>query len=142
MVPGTVCFSTVVERNGQFIREDFSEEHWNGPPENAVGFWQSLVPDDEKGKPKPLDTEALMEYFEQISDEGSGAQEKNRYVIALLLLQKRRLVVDDSRLDGDEEFLICSGKQGEGPFEIQNFKLPDEQVRLLQEELKGIISTS
>ncbi|MEZ6048443.1 MAG: hypothetical protein R3C11_23295 [Planctomycetaceae bacterium] len=142
LVPGSVCFSIVVERNGLFVREDYSEEAWQGLPENAVGFWQSVVPDLEKGKPKVLDTEALMQYFEQLSEEGSEAVDKNRYVIALMLLQKRRLVIDGSRQDGNEEYLICSGKQGEGPFEIKNFTLPEEEVKLMQEQLKGTLAAA
>ncbi|MAT14973.1 MAG: hypothetical protein CMJ46_06855 [Planctomyces sp.] len=140
--PGSVCFSVVMERQGQFVREDYSEKAWQGPPENAIGFWQSIVPGVEKGKPKVLDTETLMQYFEQLSEEGNEAVEKNRYVIALMLLQKRRLIMEDSRQDGIEEFLICSGKQGEGPFEIKNFTLPDEEVKLLQEQLRVSLSAA
>ncbi|QDU81839.1 hypothetical protein Pla110_35900 [Polystyrenella longa] len=140
--PGSVCFSVVVERQGVFVREDYSEQAWDGPPENAVGFWQSVVPDLERGKPKVLDAEALMQYFEQLSEEGNEAVEKNRYVIALMLLQKRRMTVEDSRRDGNEEFLICSGKQGEGPFEIKNFSLPEEEVRLMQDQLRASLAAA
>ncbi|MCA9040760.1 MAG: hypothetical protein KDA65_10465 [Planctomycetaceae bacterium] len=140
--PGSVCYSVVIERQGQFVREDYSEKAWQGPPENALGFWQSIVPNFDKGKPKVLDSEALMQYFEQLSEEGNEAAEKNRYVIALMLLQKRRLIIEDSRQDGEEEFLICSGKQGEGPFEIKNFALPEGEVKELQDQLRASLSAA
>ncbi|WP_155367853.1 hypothetical protein [Gimesia maris] len=32
-VPGELVHSVIVEKNGQLIRMDFSEEAWSGPPE-------------------------------------------------------------------------------------------------------------
>lgn len=137
LTAGSICFSAVLEKNGQFIREDYSEEGWNGPPEGAIGFWQSTVAASETDQHKILDADGLMQYFEQLSDEGNEAQEKTRYVLSLLLLKKRKLILDGSRQDGEMEFLICSGKKGEGPFEIRNYNLPDHEIQNLQAQLGG-----
>ena len=45
LVPGTLCYSVLVERNGVQERLDFSEEGWTGLPEGGVGCWKSLVPE-------------------------------------------------------------------------------------------------
>jgi len=137
LVAGSICYSAVFEKNGQFIREDYSEEGWSGPPEDAVGYWQSTVTAVKTDPNKVLDADGLMQYFEQMSDEGNEAQEKNRYVLSLLLLQKRKLILEGSRQDEEMEFLICSGKKGEGPFEVRNYNLPDEEIQQLQVQLGG-----
>ena len=88
-----------------------------------------------------------MRYFEQLS-EGLGTlqggqlaedadplQQKLRYVIALLLLQKRRLKLDGSRLEGEREVLEFTGARGEGRFEVPDCKLADEEIEGLQDQL-------
>ena len=92
LLSGSTCFSALVERDGQLVRLDYSQEGWTGPPEGTIGYWQSVVPEPDETKAKPLDTDALMRYFEQLSEDANPAQEKLRYVLSLLLLQKRRLL--------------------------------------------------
>ena len=135
LVPGSRCFSVLVEQEGQLVRIDYSESGWTGPPEAVVGFWQSVVPDDQETKAKPLDADALMRYFEQMAEEANPAQEKFLYVLALLLLQKRRLKIEGSRQEGDVECLQLIGSQGEGPFEVRDQHLSGEEIEQLQQNL-------
>lgn len=133
--PGLLCHSVVVEVNGELVRLDFSEEGWTGPPEGTLGHWTCLVPIPSETKAKPLDTDALMRYFEQLEEDGNPTQDKFRYVIALLLLQKRRLKLDGSQKDGEIEYLELSGARGEGPFLVRDQHLEDEEIAQLQSSL-------
>lgn len=137
LVPGTLCHSVVVERDGELIRLDFSEDGWTGPPDGSVGHWRCLAPEPAEPKPRVLDPEALMQYFEQLSEDGNPVQEKFRYVVALLLLQKRRLRLDGSRLDGEIEYLQVIGSHGEGPFEVREQPLQPDEIESLQRELSA-----
>lgn len=134
LAPGSVCHSVVIERDGQFVRLDYSPEAWQGPPDHAVGYWQSRVPE-----PKPvhrIDPDALLRYFEQLCEEQSPRQEVDRYVAALLLLKLKRLTLDDVRCDDDGEFLQLSGARGEGNFEVRRLDLSDTELAQLQQALK------
>ena len=137
LVPGTLCHSVVVERDDETIRLDFSEEGWTGPPEGPIGHWRCLVPEPAETKPRVIDPEELMRYFEQLSENGNPVQEKFRYVIALLLLQKRRLRLDGSRQDGEIEYLQLVGSHGEGPFEVRDQELEPNEVEILQRDLNA-----
>jgi hypothetical protein len=139
--PGTRCHSIVREVDGILVRFDYSEEGWAGPPEGTLGQWQCIVPDREQKGPRPLDTDALMRYFEQLDEDANPGQDKFRYVLALLLLQKRRLQLDGSRTDGETEILQLSGSQGEGPFDVPDQRLTDEEVAALQSDLNAHIET-
>ena len=133
--PGSRCHSVLVERDGQMYRLDFSEAGWKGPPEDAIGEWISVV-DDETPKPKTIDAESLMRYFEQLYEDANPAHDEIRYVLAVMLLQKRRLRLDGSRTDEDgEEFLQFVGSKGEGPYEIPDQQLTEEEILALQNSL-------
>lgn len=132
---GATCYSVVIDKDGELVRLDFSEEGWTGIPEGTVGQWKCVVPTPTQTKTQPLDTDALMRYFEQIDEDGNPAQDKFRYVIALLLLQKRRLKLEGSRKDGEIEYLELIGTRGEGPFLLRDQQLEDEEVTQLQNSL-------
>jgi len=133
--PGTKCYSVLVEQDGEMLRLDYAEEAWSGPPAGTVGQWKCEVPEPETEKVKPLDPDALMRYFEQLNEDSNPAQEKFRYVLALLLMQKKRLKLDDSRHDGEIEYLVFVGMQGEGTFEVRDQNLSDDEITQLQASL-------
>ena len=135
--PGSTCHSVLVERNGRFVRLDYSEAGWGGPPDGAVGHWRCRVPLQDDARPKPLDAEALLRYFEQLCEDANPAREKFAYVVSLLLLQKRKLRVEGSRLDGEIEYLQLVGAQGEGPFEVRDQLLTEEEIEQLQTALSA-----
>lgn len=135
LAPGGRCMSVVVERNGQLERLDFSLEGWTGPPADTVGQWQCVVPEPEARRTAVVDPEAMLRYFEQLVEDANAAQEKLAYVLALFLLQKRRVRLDGSRAEGDFQFLQLSGTRGEGPWEIRDQQLSGDEVGRLQTEL-------
>lgn len=135
LLPGTTCHSALVERNGELVRLDYSEEGWAGPPADSIGHWRSVVPEPSQMNVKPLDADALMRYFEQLSEDPNPTQERFRYVLALLLLQKRRLKIDGSRRDGDIEYLQLSGTRGEAPVEVRDHHLADDEIKQIQQAL-------
>ncbi len=133
--PGSVCHSVLVERDGELVRLDFSPEGWKGPPEGTVAHWLCRVPNEPEGKPKPVDAEELMQYFEQLMEDPNPAQEKLCYVLGLLLLQKKRLNLEGTREVDGVEYLELTGKMGEGPFLVRDQHLTDDEIRQLQKEL-------
>jgi len=145
--PNTVCVSVLVERAGELVRLDYCEADWPGPPRGVVGQWRCLVPEPESSGVRPLDPDGLMRYFEQLSERlgdlpdghltehADPTDQKLRYVLALLLLQKRRLKLDGSRLVGDREVLEFTGAGGEGQFDVPDCKLADDEIEGLQDQL-------
>ncbi len=141
LVPGAECYSILVEQEGELQRIDFSEKGWKGPPEGALGVWKCLVPRAAEVKHEPLDTTALMTCFEQLTEEASPAREGLRYILALLLVKKRRLRLEGSRLDGEDEFLQLAGAQGEGAYEVRDLNPGDEEVQQWQRELNVYLAS-
>lgn len=135
--PGSRCHSVLVERDGGFVRLDYSQEGWKGLPEGSVGHWLIDVPRSAVQKPKTLDTDALMRSFEQMCEDESPSNEKYRYLLSLLLLQKRKLQITGSRDEDGVTYLELSGLHGEGPWELRDQKLAESEIEQLQHELNA-----
>ncbi|MBD3676098.1 MAG: hypothetical protein HUJ26_21525 [Planctomycetaceae bacterium] len=141
LAPGERCHSVLIEEQGEVVRFDYSSEGWPGtPPEGFLAHWQTTIPEEEQSdQPQQLDGETLFEFFEQIIEDANPAQEKIKYVLALLLMQKKRLKLERSDVDGEQTFLRLSGSQGEGPFLIRDQQLSNDEIQQLQLELTATI---
>ena len=138
LAPGTTCYSVLVERDGKTVRLDYSSEHWSGAPDDAIGFWKSDIPEDvAPERRKPLEPHELMTLFEQLGDSPNPNQEKMRYVLALLLTRKRRLVMEDTWEDGEIPYLRFSGTHGEGTFDVRDQQLENDEIQQLQVQLEA-----
>ncbi len=135
LTPGSTCYSVLVMDDGKLARVDFNADSWSGPPDNAIAHWRSAVPDAKEETVNPLDPDYLFEYFERLSEDTSERDQKMRYVLALLLVRKRRLQIDGTRQDGDESFLEFSGTRGEGHFEVRDPELSEDEIEQLQVQL-------
>jgi hypothetical protein len=139
--PGTVVESVLIDRQGQFERLDYSPAGWTGMPEEAMARWRCRVPAPQRQSEAPLDPEALFSYFEQLVEDANPAHDKLRYVLALFLLQRRRLRLDGSLKDGDQELLELSGSRGEGPYRIADQQLAEAEIKQLQSEITQLVTS-
>jgi len=139
LVPGALCHSALIEQQGQLVRLDYLATAWPGTPQGAIADWTCRVPDSTEETRAPLDPESLFELFEQLHDEASPSRAQLTYVLALLLIQKKRLRIDDTLLDEDDDVLILSGSGGEGPFELRDQDLSDAEIETLQHELNSYL---
>lgn len=135
--PGSQCHSVLVEKNGELLRLDYSEAGWVAPPAGMLAHWRCEVPEPTTTAKKSLDVNDLMRQFEQLNEEASPAQDKFRYVLALLLVQRWRLRLEATKTIDDQEFLEVTGVRGEGTFLIPDQQLDDAEVQELQNAVFG-----
>jgi hypothetical protein len=126
-----------VEQDGELRRLDYSPEGWTHPPDGTIGYWRCTVPDTAARAKKPLDTATLFHFFESLGEDCNAAQERFRYVSALILLQKRRLRLEGSQDADGVTYLELVGSTGEGPFLLRDQKLPTEEIQTLEAELQA-----
>ncbi len=98
------------------------------------------VPVRDQPKRRVLDPDALLRHFEQLCEDANPAREKFRYVLALLLVQRRRLQIAKTRIDAEGTILELFGLQGEGPFEVRDQQLAEAEIGALQLELEASIT--
>jgi len=139
---GEYCWSVLQEKDGEVVRMDIAEEHWKGPPAEAIGHWKcQVVGIAEAGRPK-LDTDSLFDYFLQLNDSPNSVQQQYRYILALLLLRKRRLILEEVLELDDRPVMRLIGSAGEGPFDIPEEELTEEEVTRLQQQLFQVDRTA
>lgn len=135
--PGSLCHSILVEQAGELVRYDYSDEGWEPPPSGFVAHWRCVVPEATPPTKRVLDPNELLRQFEQLCEEANPAHDKFRYVLALLLVQRRRLNLDGIKSIDGQEFLELSGTRGEGPFLVLEQQLDDAEVQQLQQAIFG-----
>ncbi|MBL8810512.1 MAG: hypothetical protein JNM43_10080 [Planctomycetaceae bacterium] len=133
--PGEFCWSVLVEKDGQLQRQDIAEDAWEGPPTGAIGHWRCQVTGvAETSRPK-FDADSLFDYFLQLNDSPNIVQQQYRYVLALLLLRKRRLILEEVVTIDDRPTMRLVGSGGEGPFDVPEEELSEDQIDRLQQQL-------
>ena len=132
---GEWCWSVLVEKSGEVVRQDICEESWTGAPAGAIGYWRCLAGGvAEPTRPK-LTADSLFQSFLQLYESPNRVQQQYRYILALLLLRKRRLILEEVVEVDDRPTMRLSGSGGEGPFEIPEEELTEAEVERLQQQL-------
>lgn len=105
---GEWYYSVVSESGDDYARHDYSAESWNGPPENAIGWWKCRMPTANEKKLVLAPPEVLIDLLRQMEQFPTKA--KSRYLLALMLMRRKLLrpaskdaVVDTPAQESTEE---------------------------------------
>ena len=132
---GSECWSVLVEVDGKLVRKDYSLDTWSGPPEGVLGFWKCHVPAEDESAQKKIDANSLFDYFLQLCESPNNAEREYQYVLALLLLRKKRLILEETVEVDDQPVMRVIGSGGEGPFDVPECELSDQQIADFQQQL-------
>src|SRR3954452_11926966 len=91
LLPGEKVYSVLLLEEGKFVRKDFAVEAWQGPPAGAFSFWVNKVAAGESKRRPVVNDELLEDLFGQLEGQHEPAKLNIRYVLALLLMRRRRL---------------------------------------------------
>jgi hypothetical protein len=137
--PGEPYYTALLEADGQFVRQDYSAEAWTGPPANAFSFWSGRVPSAAEPKKLQFDDDMLLECFERLEGQAESSRVSFRYVVALLLMRRKRLKFEEARIENGQEVLVLRcGKSGT-THEVINPGMTDEQMTAVQEEVFKVL---
>jgi len=92
-------YSAVVEtQEDLFARQDFCPDCWN-PEHSYFSFWKTRVPQAQEPSrgPRFVDMERLLQLFQRLEENQEEQAQRFRYVLALVLMRKRRLRLLSSR---------------------------------------------
>src|SRR5260370_28908359 len=132
--PGDKFYSVLLEEGGNFLRQDYSSEAWQGPPQGSFCFWAGRIPVGEENQRAPIDDELLLDCLQRLEGETEPARVNFRYVVALLLMRRKRLKFEEARTDGDQEILALRWGRTRKVSRVLNRRLTEEQMTDVQEE--------
>jgi hypothetical protein len=137
--PGEKFYSVLLEESGRLVRQDFSSEAWQGPPHGSFGFWAGRIPVGEEDRRAPVNLEVLMDCLERLEGESEPARVNFRYIVALLLLRRKRLRFEHARMEGEQEVLLLQCVRTRNTYRVLNPGLSEEEMTAVQEEVFKVL---
>lgn len=138
---GEEYFAALVETEEGLARRDFCADYWQEQKPEVFCYWKTKLPHPDQKKQLFVDDEMLMAFFERLEAETEQERINFRFVLALVLMRKRRLKYDSSKVeDGKEIWRLRI--TGEKEFvEVVNLHLDEEQIEQLSSQLSQILQT-
>jgi hypothetical protein len=135
---GERFYTALLDEGDHFIRKDFSLEAWQGPPLGAFGFWTGRVPPPEDARKPRFDDELLEECFHRLEGQSEAGKVNFRYVVALLLIRRKRLKLEQTAMIEGEERMCVRSRDGE-KHQVINPRLTDEAMAQVQDEVFKVL---
>jgi len=137
---GEEYFAALVEIEGGLQRRDFCADYWQGQKPNVFCYWKTRLPHPDQKKQMFVDDEMLMTFFERLAEETEQERINFRFILTLILMRKRCLKYDSSRIEDGSEIwrlrIVGSDKQF---VEVINPHLDEEQIERLSSQLSQIL---
>ena len=133
--PGERYYSVLLEEGDKFVRKDYSMESWRGAPEGAFSFWMGRLAPPQSKRRQPIDDEMLFDCFGRLEGQLEPGRIRFRYVVALLLMRRRRLRFEQNQQDGPQEILHLRCTRSGARHLVVNPGLTDEELATVQEDV-------
>ena len=136
--PGEEFYSALVAEGAELRRHDYSNEAWQGPPPGTIGWWKSQIPDRRAGRSHWAPNDVLLQFFDELAEQPD--KQDMRYVLALLLVRRRVMRVEEERRDPQgREMLVLYCPRRDATYEVP--AVPPEPARVdeIQQELSRLL---
>jgi hypothetical protein len=137
---GERVYSVLKDEDGQFVRTDYAADAWPGPPAGAVAWWAGRVPEAGRAAKPVINDDLLVDCFEHLAGTTDPARQRFRYVVALLLMRRRRLKFEDVRqADGGTHVLVVRDAKSGARHEVADPRLSEEEIAAVQAEVFRVL---
>ena len=135
---GETFYSVLISEGAEVVRRDYCQESWDGPPENALGWWKCQLPESNAKKAHWAPHDVMLDYFERL--EGQAEQEDVRYILALLMARRRIVRVEETEHDDSgREVLVLFCPRTETEHRVPVVMPDEERARKIQDELVQLL---
>ena len=138
MAPGEWYFSALVPQGDGVRRHDYCLEAWKEPPADCLGWWKAQIPDRAATKKHWAPNDVMLHFFDELAE--VPGKEDMRYVLALLLVRRRVMRMEEERRghDGDEVMVLYCPRR-DATYEIPAVMPSPERVERIQAELAQLL---
>ncbi len=139
--PGEAYMAALRETPIGFERVDVAMEAWEQfPRADLIGFWRTIMPKGEVKKKLFVDDEVLCNLFERLADTTEPNKLSFRFVLGLILMRKRLIVYESSRIEDTRDLWTVRFKGKEEKMDLLNPKLDEQQVNDVSKQLGEILN--
>lgn len=137
--PGQPFYSALVERDDTFERLDYSAAAWPEVDKAAFfSYWKNKGGVAGAGKKPQVDFERLFAFFDSLEGAGEPRKRLFRYVLALVLVRRRRLRLDDMSRSEAGDRLVVFDRRHNRAVEIVAPEASREDLEQTQEKLNQL----
>jgi hypothetical protein len=80
-----------------------------------------------------------MDCLQRLDGESEPGRVNFRYVVALLLMRRKRLRFEEARTEGDQETLLLRCVRTRNTYRVLNPRLTEEEMTAVQEEVFKVL---
>ena len=138
--PGDRFHAVLLEQAGKLVRIDYGAEVWPGSPPNAIAHWSGRVSAADKPRKPVVNDEALLACFDRLKDSTDTDGMNFRYVVALLLMRRKRFRFEDVIRDSaGRDVLLLKDTKGGSVLQVTDPRLTDDQIATVQSEVFRVL---
>ena len=134
--PGEIFYSVLLPDGNSWKRLDYSAESWHGPPEGCIAWWRTQMPAAEQ-KRHWAPSEVMVRCLEELAERPDRSD--FRYVLALLMIRRRILRLEETRRENGTEILRVYCPLTDATYEIPAVVPPEERLQELEQELLSLL---
>ncbi|HON90153.1 MAG TPA: hypothetical protein PLT20_08520 [Sedimentisphaerales bacterium] len=137
--PGEEYYGALVETEEGLVRRDFSNEYWERERPHVYCFWKTKLAAPNEKRKLFISDDMLMAFFERLANETEAEKVNFRFVLALVLMRKRRLKYDSTKSEGGREIWRLKVSGDKDLVEVVNPHLSEEQIEQLTSQIGQIL---
>ncbi len=138
LVPGESFYSVLKAEGADLQRYDYAADAWQGPPEDAIGWWKSQIPDSSSQRKHWAPNDVMLQFFDELAEQPD--KQDMRYVLALLLVRRRVMRLEESEVDEDRrEIVVLYCPRRETTYRIPATVPQQSRAEEIQEELAQLL---
>lgn len=136
--PGEEYYSVLVVEGADLKRYDYAADAWPGPPETALGWWKSRLPQRNANRKHWAPNDVMLDFWDQLA--GQADKQDMRYVLTLLLVRRRVFRLEEEQRDpGGLETLVVHCPRRDATYEVPAVMPPPQRIEQIQEELAALL---
>jgi hypothetical protein len=136
---GEKVYSLLRDEAGQFVRTDYAADAWSGPSPGAVAWWAARIPEAGRLTKPTINDDVLVDCFEHLADTPDPARQKFRYVVALLLMRRKRFKFEDARKRDERESLVVRDVRSGRRYEFDDPQLTEPEMDAVRDEVFRVL---
>ncbi len=130
---GQDYYAALVDTPEGLERQDFSLEYWNEHQPIVYCFWKTRRTPEAEKKKLFVDDDMLVSFFERLADETDPDKLNFRFVLTLVLMRKRLLRYESSKIENGAEIWSLKMRGKDELQKVVNPQLDEDKI----EELSG-----
>jgi hypothetical protein len=133
-----VFYSVLQSEGSEVVRRDYCEEAWTEPPKDVIGWWKSQMPSPNANKMHWAPNDVMLHYFQKLEDDTAKADV--RYILALLLIRRRIVRLDDRETDAEgREWMVVYCPKNETEYKVATVPPSGDRINEIQDELARLL---